>query len=355
MTNIVKRLKRVCRCRLGVALAAGCLGALVASAQYPITYPASAQVSKDGAMVLLQNYASLPLSSRTTGSYPPPINFGEQLGRVNFLRSEPTNAPLWATRFFVNDLNRNFYILNRSNQTFTVYINFEEVFKRFDNDHGYAGGLVSFAFDPEYATNGIFYTVHTETNNPNLSPVPVTNSLPGLNTNGYTVTDVVNPPAGNVMRQSVLVEWHDTNINNTTFEGTAREILRVGFNGNIHPMGDLIFNPLAQPGDPDYRNLYISNGDGSSGETPGSTHPIPQRLDALQGKILRITPDTALRPADELSSNERYRIPTNGLDPNPFAFLSLTNVKKEIYAYGFRNPHRLSWDPVSDKLLVNDI
>ena len=59
-------------------------------------------------------------------------------------------------------------------------------------------------------------------------------------------------------------------------------------------------------------------GDGGAGELAGATRTIPQRLDALQGKILRITPDINLRPADELSSNGRYRIPTTGSDPNPF-------------------------------------
>ena len=180
--------------------------------------------------------------------------------------------------------------------------------------------------------------------------------MPGLDlSGGYTTTPAVNPPAGTVVRQAVLVEWTDTNRNNSTFEGTAREILRVGFNTNIHPMGDLLFNPLAQPGDADDGNLYISVGDGGAGEIAGATHTIPQRLDALQGKILRITPDITLRPADELSANGRYRIPTTGSDPNPFVSLSLTGLKKEIYAYGFRNPHRMSWDPVSNKLIVDDI
>ena len=142
---------------------------------------------------------------------------------------------------------------------------------------------------------------------------------------------------------------------NSTFEGTAREILRVGLNTNIHPIGDLLFNPLAQSGDADDGNLYISVGDGGAGEMAGATHPIPQRLDALQGKILRITPDINLRPADELSANGRYRIPTTGPDRNPFVSLSLTDLKKEIFAYGFRNPQRMSWDPVSNKLIVNDI
>ena len=181
--------------------------------------------------------------------------------------------------------------------------------------------------------------------------------MPGLNlSGGYTTTTaVVNPPAGSVARQAVLVEWTDTNSNNATFEGTAREMLRVGFHGTSHPMGDLTFNPLARPGDADYGNLYIACGDGAAGEQTDSEHTIPQQLDALQGKILRITPDLDLRPADEISANGRYRIPTTGSDPNPFVSLSLPGLKKEIYAYGFRNPHRLSWDSVSNKLIVNDI
>jgi len=297
---------------------------------------------------------SLPVSSRTSGSYPPPIDFADQLGRVNFLRSEPANAPESPVRFFVNDLNRNLYILEKATRTFTPYINFEEVFPKFDNRPCYAGGLVTFAFDPDYAGNGKFYSVHTEDPNEAGSAVPTNASLPGLDlSGGYIVTAPINPPAGAVAREAVLVEWTDTNRNNLTFEGTAREILRVGFNTDIHPIGDLLFNPLAQPGHADHRNLYISVGDGGAGELAGVTHAIPQRLDALQGKVLRITPDTALRPDDLLGPNGRYRIPTTGSDPNPFAALSLTNLRKEIYAYGFRNPPTPFPDP--DLLAVTGI
>ena len=249
-------------------------------------------------------------------------------------------------------MNRNLYILDKATRTFTLYINFEEVFPTFDS-HRLEGGLITFAFHPDHAQNGTFYTVHTEDNG---SAVPTNTSLPGLDlSSGYTTTTAINPPAGTVARHAVLVEWTDTNRNNSTFEGTAREILRVGFNTNIHPIGDLLFNPLAQPGDADDGNLYISVGDGGAGETAGATQTIPQRLDAVQGKILRITPDITLRPADELSSHGRYRIPTTGSDPNPFVSLSLTDLKKEIFAYGFRNPQRMNWDLVSNKLIVNDI
>ena len=116
----------------GLLLVSLTVGTRTAWAQYP----SGPQIIKDGTAVLLQDYASLPLSSRTTGSYPPPINFAGQLGRVNFLRSEPANAPQSSSRFFVNDQNRNLYILDKTTKTFTPYINFEEVFPKFDNDPG---------------------------------------------------------------------------------------------------------------------------------------------------------------------------------------------------------------------------
>jgi len=336
----------------GLLLVSLTLGISSALAQYP----SGPQITKDGTAVLLQDYASLPLSSRTTGTYPPEIDFADLLVRVNFLRSEPANIAESSQRMFVNDLNRNLYILDKNTKAFTPYINFEEVFPKFNNYHLLPGGLITFAFEPDYAANGKFYTVHTEDHNRPGSAVPTNTRLPGLDlSGGYTTTPAVNPPAGTVAQQAVLVEWTDTNLSNMTFEGTAREILRVGFNTVIHQIADLIFNPLAQSGDPDYGNLYMTVGDGGTGETPDATHSIPQRLDTLEGKVLRITPDITRRPADELSSNGRYRIPTTGSDPNPFVSINLTGLRKEIYAYGFRNPDRMSWDPVWGKVIVIDI
>lgn len=322
-----------------------------------IVYPTTFQITNGGAAVVLEDYATLPLSGRggSITSFGANVSLSDQLARPTFLRSEPANAPLAGSRFFVTDLNRNLYILDKNTKAFTPYINFQSIFRKYYNLQGFAGGLNPIAFDPEYATNGIFYTAHLENPATSGDATPINNNLPALDLTGYTITSAINPPAGSVPFQSVLIEWRDTNINNTTFEGTAREILRIGLNSRIHPLGDLLFNPLAQPGDPDYRNLYVAVGDGSAGETAGSTHTIPQRLDALPGKILRITPDLNLRPADELSANGRYRIPTTGPDPNPFVNASLTNLKKEIFAYGFRNCHRLSWDPVANVIVENDI
>jgi hypothetical protein len=319
------------------------------------TYPAGPQITKDGTAIVLQDYATLPISSLTTSNYPPATNYAGQLSRVNFLRQEPTNAPLTSNRFFVVDGNRNLYILDRTTKVFTTYINFEVVFPKFVNTPGYAGGLVTFAFDPGYATNGKFYTAHTENPAKAGSAQPTNSGLPGLDLTGYTTTPEINASGISVVRESVLIEWTDTNITNNTFEGTARELMRVGFYDVIHPIGDLVFNPLAQPGDSDYQNLYIAIGDGGAGQVAGVTHYVPQRLDALNGKVLRITPDINLRTNDLLSTNGRYRIPSTGPDPNPFVSITLSNAQKEIYAYGFRNIHRLSWDPVSNVLLADVI
>jgi hypothetical protein len=322
-------------------------------AQYPLEYPSTSQVTKDGTALLVEDYANPPLSSAMGNhGYPPPIDYKGMLARVNTLRSEPATAPLASTRFFVADMNGNLYILDKATKKFTPYITFPEIFPRYATGR-LGNGVSAIVFDPNYAKNGKFYTVHVE-DPANPAPAQPTNAhAPNLNLDGYSTTPVVKPPAGDEVSESVLVEWTDTNIKNSTFEGTAREILRVGFNNMLHPMGDILFDPLAKPGSANYGNLYVSMGDGGSGETPGPTQTTPQLLSALQGKILRITPDLALRPNDKLSENGRYRIPTTGPDANPF--VSVPKARPEIFAYGFRNPHRMDWDAVTNTLLVNDI
>ena len=50
----------------------------------------------------------------------------------------------------------------------------------------------------------------------------------------------------------------------STFEGTARELMRVQIGTVSHPMGDMIFNPTAKPGSPDWRVMYMSVGEGAA-------------------------------------------------------------------------------------------
>ncbi len=350
MLSIESMSLRFAKTGFGFVLMAWSLAAVpTAHAHYPTTF----QISKDGTAVLLEDYATPPLSSATHGgANSTEINFKGQLGRVTALRAEPANAPLAASRVFVDDQNGTLYIMDTATKNFTPYLKFSDIFPNFASDKGNATGIVSITFDPGYAKNGKFYTVHVE--NPVLpgSATPVNTTIPSLKLDGYTTTDTVNPPAGPVHLESVLVEWTDTNIRNATFEGSARELLRIGFDRN-HPTDDTIFNPLAKPGSPDYGNLYIGVGDGAQGETPGPSHTIPQQLNTLLGKILRITPDINLHPNDMLSPNGRYRIPSTGPDPNPF--VKVAGARGEVYAYGLRHPHRFDWDNTTKTMLVIDI
>src|SRR5580698_9215259 len=66
-------------------------------------YPSGVQITKDETAVLVQDYASLPVSAsrKETASYPPPSDYSTQLGRVTALHSEPATASLADKRFFV--------------------------------------------------------------------------------------------------------------------------------------------------------------------------------------------------------------------------------------------------------------
>jgi hypothetical protein len=330
--------------RLGGIAATLLLSGLLLQAQSS-SYPATPQVLNGDIAVRIDDYATMP----------PPPNLTGRLSRVTAMRFEPGDAPQFASRAFVADMKGLLYTLDLDTRSFTTYIDFRLVFAKFANDPSFGAGLGSLTFHPEYAQNGKFYTVHTE--GPSLpgSMVPSAELLPGLDlSGGYTPTGSIDPPEGSVARQAVIVEWTDTDLANTTFEGTAREVLRVGFSKSHHFIADMIFKP-AQSDDPDFANLYLALGDGGADGGEEQADAIPQRLDALPGKVLRITPDVDRRPADMLAANGRYRIPSTGIDPNPFVDLTLPGAKKEIYAYGLRNPQRMSWDAVSDTLIVADI
>lgn len=137
----------------------------------------------------------MPLASPVMDTYPPPIDYYVQLGRVNSLRSEPADAPGSSSRFFVNDASSILYILDKSTKKFTPCIDFAEVFPKFSSARGNSTGFISFAFDPAYAKNGKFYTVHSEYLGKNAPSAPMNAHLPGLNLDGYEVTEPV-PPRG---------------------------------------------------------------------------------------------------------------------------------------------------------------
>ena len=109
------------------------------------------------------------------------------------------------------------------------------------------------------------------------------------------------------------MEWTDTNIRNDTFEGTAREILRVGYDRN-HPMDDTIFDPLAKARQPRLRQISTSAWEtrrAGRNAGPGRT-PFRNSSTRCSEKFCGSLPDINLRPKDMLSPNGRYRIPSTG-------------------------------------------
>ena len=119
-------------------------------------------------------------------------------------------------------------------------------------------------------------------------------------------------------------------------EGTARELLRTELASPIHPLGEMTFNLTARRGDPDWRVMYVGAGDAGTGEQKDIRRGNPQRLDTLNGKILRIIPDLREHAAvSTVSENGRYRIPND----NPSSRLCAQGS-----GVGVRNPHRLIWD-----------
>src|SRR2546425_4491038 len=175
------------------------------------TYPADPQVKKDGTAILLEDFANLPLSSPTNGGVAgitsAAINFRGQLGRVNSMRSEPANAPRAASRSFVVDQSGTLYILDNSSRKFTPFLRFAEVFPKFVSDTGNTAGLICIAFDPGYAKNGRFYTVHIEKPDMPGSGAPANARLATLKLDGYAMTPAVNPPSVQAHLESVVIEW----------------------------------------------------------------------------------------------------------------------------------------------------
>jgi len=304
-------------------------------------------------MLEIRDFVVMPMTGLVDGKG----NNELLLARVNTLREEIGGAK----RLFISDLNGPLYILDKDTKKFTVYLDFNGnagkagIFRKLTTKVGYGNGLNGFYLDPDFTRNGKFYTVHIEDPSIAGSNLPDNSSFPALNVAGYTTTEAIKTP-GPLQHEGVLIEWTDSNPANSTFEGTARELMRVQLNTTSHPLGDLIFNPTAVRGDADWRVLYMECGDGASGESTNvAIRPNPQRLDNLEGKILRIIPDLNEHVATSaVSANGRYRIPND----NPF--VSTPGARKEIWAYGFRNPHRLAWAvdpaaPANNRLIANSV
>ena len=161
-------------------------------------------------------------------------------------------------------------------------------------------GLLGLAFHPAYAANGRFFVYYTRTPDGALVIAE------------YHVS--ANPDVADTAETVLLTIPHPTNTN--------------------HDGGMLAFGPDGY--------LYIGVGDGGSGNDPPNN---AQNINALLGKILRIDvdhPDPGNGTAYSSPADNPYFGPTAGRD--------------EIFAIGWRNPWRFSFDRAAPHpLWVGDV
>jgi glucose/arabinose dehydrogenase len=195
-------------------------------------------------------------------------------------------------------------------------------------------GFLGLAFHPDYADQQSpgYQKIYTYTSE--------INDLPADFTTEPLPADVV------FDHQSVIAEWTvDANNPNIIDLSTRREIIRIDEPQFNHNAGMLAFGPDGY--------LYISVGDGGAGNDVADGHGATgngQNKNTVHGSILRIDP---LDPAnttspDTVSVNGKYRVPTD----NPFVGIDGVD---EIYAYGFRNPWRFSFDSLTGDLVAADV
>jgi glucose/arabinose dehydrogenase len=163
-------------------------------------------------------------------------------------------------------------------------------------------GLLGIAFHPQFKKNRKFYVYYSV-------PSDTKGSNHKSRISEFTVA-ASNPNQADPASKRVVMEIEQPQSN--------------------HNGGDMVFGPDGY--------LYIALGDGGGGGDKHGTIGNGQDLNTLLGKIIRI----------DVNSNP-YAVPKD----NPF--VGRNGVRPEIWAYGLRNPWRISFDRGTKQLFAGDV
>jgi glucose/arabinose dehydrogenase len=139
------------------------------------------------------------------------------------------------------------------------------------------------------------------------------------------------PPVQKSNHSGVLAEYTLAESGNKIDGASERIILTIEEPDGNHNGGCLQFGPDGY--------LYVSFGDGGGQGDEHGKIGNGQDMNTWHGKILRI----------DINTDSGYKVPKD----NPF--VGKTDVKPEIWAYGFRNPWRFSFDKASGQLFAGDV
>lgn len=215
-------------------------------------------------------------------------------------------VPDQSKRLFVIDQSGKLIILDNGNKLPTPFLDVTSKLVPL-NPNGDERGLLGLAFHPRYKDNGRFFIYYTLPPRPGGPTDSTTwNNLSRISE--YRVSG--NPNQADAGSEKVILEWDDPQ-------------------GN-HNGGTIAFGPDGY--------LYIALGDGGAANDVAPGHVEDwyaanaggngQDIEAnLFGSILRI----------DINSGDPYSSPSD----NPFVNKP---GRDEIYAYGFRNPFRISFD-----------
>ncbi len=177
-------------------------------------------------------------------------------------------------------------------------------------------GLLSIAFHPGFATNHLFYVYYNQKNPDGMNTRP---PFPFLSVISEFKVSATDPDQADLKSERIL--------------------LQVPQPFGNHKGGELAFGPDGY--------LYLGLGDGGAG---GDPYNSGQNLSRLLAKMLRIDVNARTQVGDGDRAHElNYGIPRD----NPF--VTDTNARPEIFAYGLRNPWRYSFDRQTGALWVGDV